>query len=66
MNTKLNSYIDRIRNLKKYTNQQIINLQDELYSYLETLSEEEQDEFANSGYGETLYMICSGIKMDNY
>lgn len=48
----------------RYSNEQLFKLEKDLNEYLLTLPESERDEFADSEYGESLYMICSGIRYE--
>ena len=62
MNAKLRGYVRKIENLQELSEDDILKLGVELDEYLETLPQDEIDEFAYSGYGEMLYMVTSGIR----
>lgn len=65
MKSETLKYIDKIIKLDTLSDSQILQLEKELNIHLQTLSEKEQTEFAESGYGEALYMVCSGIRYEN-
>ena len=62
MNNKLIEYIKKIRQANHCSDEQILSLEKEIDEYLKTLSSDEVDEFADSGYGEALYMLACGIR----
>lgn len=49
---------------KDHSHEEWFALEKEVDEYFEILPQELRDYFADSGAGETLYMICSGIKYD--
>lgn len=58
-NLKTREFIKRIIGTGKHTtDEEFLQLRRELTAHLETLSEEERDEFAQLGYGEMLEMCC--------
>lgn len=62
MNDKSKEYVERIRQASRCSDEQILSLEKEVNKYLKTLPNDEADEFADSGYGEALYMLASGIR----
>lgn len=60
---ELDELIDTIKR-KRHSEEQWFALEKEVDSYLKTLPQELRDYFADSGAGEVLGMICSGIKYD--
>ena len=50
--------------MHEYSDAEWLLLDAEVSEWFDNASEEEQQEFADSGAGETLYMVCSGIDED--
>ena len=61
---KLEMMIDRILS-GTHTDEEWLELETEVKTYLKDLSKEQKDYFAQSGAGEALYMICSGIRYES-
>ena len=61
---KLEMMIDRILSGTR-TDNEWLALESEVKTYLKDLTKEQKDYFAQSGAGEALYMICSGIRYEN-
>lgn len=60
ISTKVRTMIDNIIETN-HTDAEWLRIQKELEAFLKELSEEELRYFAESGAGEALYMVCSGI-----
>ena len=61
---KLQMLIDDVLG-RSHTDKEWLELESEVVQYLDSLSDELQDAFAESGAGETLHMVCSGIRAIN-
>lgn len=62
--TELEMIIDKILS-GTHTDEEWLELEADVKSYLKDLPNEQKDYFAQSGAGEALYMICSGIRYDS-
>jgi hypothetical protein len=58
---KLQMLIDEIMELN-HTAEEWLDIEKRANKYLEDLTAEQQDYFAESGAGEALHMACSGIR----
>ena len=58
---KLIEIIDSIFN-PNHTTEEWFALEKEVNEYLKTLTDEQLEFFTASGAGETLYMVCSGLR----
>lgn len=54
--------IDRIAKNKVKSDEEWLALEAKMIEYLKTASDEEKLEFAESGYGEMIYMVCEAIR----
>lgn len=61
---KLQMLIDDVLG-QSHTDDEWLELESEVVKYLESLPNNFQDAFAESGAGETLRMVCSGIRAIN-
>lgn len=67
MRDRTKDFIKKINQTNEHTtDEEYTELYYELTKYLYTLPQEEQDEFAKTGYGEMLYMCCPMEKVRNY
>ena len=55
-------YIEKVL-MHEYSDEQWLQLDEEIDRWREAVAPEERIEFAESGAGEMLYMICSAIKI---
>lgn len=63
MNPRLKHFIDAVESKKALSEKEWLALEADLKECLKTVSDEEELEFAESGYGETISMICDGIRL---
>lgn len=54
--------IDTAANDKIKSKEEWLALEAKMIEYLKTASDEEELEFAESGYGEMIYMVCEAIR----
>ena len=65
MNPKLEYFVDVLEKNKPKTAEAWFRLERELKECMKTVSDEDEYEFAMSGYGEAIFMACDALRYES-